>query len=339
MFNRNDPRPMKQAVHSTVLRDRRKLARGFSLVELMVAMAIGLVLLSVVGAIFLGSRSSFLTSDQRGRVNESSRLVHDVLSTMVRQAGYVDIANNTSGTAIIFEDVAPPPVQAVFGCSDGRVDFGNGAWACTANTVVAGQLPSDSIAVSYQAQQATAAIQGSSLTTFAGGIAGDCNGNNPGIANAGPATAPPSGIPVAINEFYVARGVVTTQAGQSVRIPELYCLGNGARATAQPIAQGVEQLRAFYYVTGGTVGAGKRSRRVNAAGVAANEWGKVEAVDVCVVMQSPSTAGGIGIVGGTPYTDCDGNAQTSTDNRLRKATWYSFNLRNRTNTNSVAVRL
>ena len=330
---------MKRSIRFLTPQSRPRQIAGFSLVELMVAMAIGLVLLSVVGAIFLSSKSSYSTSEQRGRVNENSRLIHDVLGAMVRQTGYVDIANTTSSTStpIIFRDIAPPPIMAVFGCSDGRIDFGaTPSWSCTANTVVAGQLPSDSIAFSYQSQPATAAVQGSSVKVFAGGVGGDCNGNNPATVNAGPSTAPPAGVPIAINEFYVGRGITTTQAGQSVQVPELYCLGNGGRNAAQPIAQGVEQLRAFFHVSDGVIGKNKRIRRVNAAGVGA-DWERVEAVDFCLVMHSPSRAGAAGISGGTPYVDCDGNAQISVDNRLRKATWVSFNFRNRTNTNSVIL--
>jgi type IV pilus assembly protein PilW len=339
MSDSNDTSQMNRSICSPMRQFRSRQISGFSLVELMVAMAIGLVLLSVVGAIFLSSKSSYSTSEQRGRVNEASRLVHDVLGAMVRQTGYVDIANTTSSTStpIIFQDIAPLPIMAVFGCSDGRIDFGaTPSWSCIANTAVSGQLPSDSIAFSYQSQPANAAIQGSSVKAFAGGIGGDCNGNNPATANAGPATAPPAGLPIAINEFYVGRGITTTQAGQSVQIPELYCLGNGGRNAAQPIAQGVEQLRAFFHVSDGIIGKNKKMRRVNAAGVG-TDWPRVEGVDFCLVMQSPSRAGAAGISGGTPFVDCDGNPQVSTDNRLRKATWFSFNFRNRTNTNSVIL--
>ncbi len=320
---------------------------GFSLVELMVAMAIGLVLLSVVGAIFLSSRSTFVSSDQRGRVNEASRLVHDVIGSMTRQAGYVDVALTKSNyQAVTFEDLTDPPfkpstgVRALFACADGRIDFSGNQWACTANPTVAGRLPSDSIAFSYQSQPAAAVVEGSGVKPFSGGIGGDCNGNNPMPSVAITSTAMPTNLPIAVNEFYVGRGITTTQNGQSVIIPELYCRGNGEPLVPQPIAQGVEQLRTFFHISNG-LGFAKTMRRVGASGVAATEWGKVEAVDVCAVMLSPARAGTAGAklagLAYDQYRDCDGIVRTSVDGRVRRATWYSFNLRNRTTTR-VAVR-
>lgn len=319
-------------------------ARGFSLVELMVAMAIGLVLLSVVGAIFLSSKSTFVASESRGRVNEASRLVNDVIGSMARQAGYVDVAITKSNfQAIIFEDLTQPRykpdtgIVALFACANGRVDFSTIPWGCTANPVVAGQLPSDSIVFSYQSQPADPTVEGSGLKAFAGGIGGDCNGNNPMPSVAIASTAMPTNSPIAVNEFYVGRGIVTTQNGQSVNIPELYCRGNGEPLVPQPIAQGVEQLRAFFHVSTG-LGFLKTMRRLSIAGVGA-DWGKVEAIDVCAVMLSPGKPGNAGgkLAGLTydQYRDCDGTIQTSADGRMRKATWYSFNLRNRTTTRSA----
>jgi type IV pilus assembly protein PilW len=318
------------------------LPSGFSLVELMVAMAIGLVLLAVVGSIFMSTKSTFASSDQRGRVHEASRLVHDVVGSMVRQAGFVDIANTPAGTnfPIIFDDIARPPygvdtgIVPVFACANGTINY-TVPWSCTANPAVAGQLPTDAIVLSYQSQPANAAVAGSGLVPFAGGVGGDCNGNNPLAAAAANAGEMPGPSPVAINEFYVGRGVTTTLGGQSVQIPELYCRGNGARAAPQPMAQGVEQMRAFFHVGTG-IGVNRVMRRLDAASVG-NEWNNVDAVDLCVVMQSPSRVSLNGLVGGAPYTDCDGVARNSPDNRLRKANWFTFNLRNRTSTPSVLV--
>jgi len=303
----------------------------------MVAMAIGIVLIGVVGSIFLGSRNTFTSADQRGRTSEASRLVNDIFGSMVRQAGYVDIANTTSAnhTAITFPTFVNRDVTgitAIFGCADGRVNYSLGAWSCTANPVVAGQLPSDAIAFSYQSQPAANNVQGSSLTGFASGIGGDCNGQDPmaGAAGAGM----PTGTAVAINEFYIGRGVVTTQGGQSVSIPELYCLGNGNPAAGQPIAQGPEQIRAVYTVLQSGLPGFEVYRRLTTAQMAGSGipdvWEKVRAVELCVLIQTPARVAGSGVA--NTYVDCDGTSRTATDSRLRKANWYAFNLRNRTTT-------
>lgn len=315
-------------------------ARGFSLVELMVAMAIGLVLLGVVGSIFLGSRSTFLAADQRGRVNESTRLLADVMGSMARQAAYVDIANTTNPDhqAITFEDIAKPNltgVVAVFGCTNGRVSFDVPAWSCTANTLSAGELPSDSLVLSYQSVPADATVANSGLRAFAGGLGGDCNGQNPLPATANATGVMPVNIPISVNEFYVGRGVITTQGGNSVRIPEVYCRGNGNPTVPQPIAQGVEQMRVSYDVYDGT-GYSLRLRRAADANAVGTDWGKVAAVNICLVTLSPNAVGRSALA--LSYTDCDGAVQNPTDTRMRRVARLSYSLRNRTNTFSSLVQ-
>ena len=64
-------------------------ARGFTLLELMIAMTIGLLLTVVVAQVFLGSKRAHATTDDVSRMQENMRFAHDVLSRMVRMASYV----------------------------------------------------------------------------------------------------------------------------------------------------------------------------------------------------------------------------------------------------------
>lgn len=317
------------------LRDHRSSNAGFSLVELMVAMSIGLVLLGVVSTLFLASKGSFVSADQRGRVNEGLRAVAEAVGTYGRQAGYYDMANTTANapSPVTFEDLAKPDstgIVPVFACADGRVDFTTVPWSCTANTAAAGILPSDSIVFSYQTQPSNALIANSTLLAFSNGFGGDCNGQNPMPSPAIAGNAMPVNVPFAINEFYVGRGVVTTQGGSSVNIPELYCRGNGNPGAAQPMAQGVEQIRArFAFIDSNPGGFLQQTRMTDIAGVGGN-WGSVYTVYLCVLTQSPSNVYSSGVA--NTYTDCDNTTRTATDNRLRKANRLTITLRNRINT-------
>jgi type IV pilus assembly protein PilW len=67
-------------------------ARGFSLVELMVAMTISLMLLAGVVAIFSSSRTSYESTDQRSRLQETGRFALDTISRHIRAAGFVGCA-------------------------------------------------------------------------------------------------------------------------------------------------------------------------------------------------------------------------------------------------------
>lgn len=62
--------------------------QGFSLVELMVAMAISLLLLGGVIAIFVSSRSSYETTDSLSRIQENGRFALDTIIGDIRAAGF-----------------------------------------------------------------------------------------------------------------------------------------------------------------------------------------------------------------------------------------------------------
>lgn len=85
-------------------------AGGFSLVELMVAMTLGLIVVGAVGYVYLGSRAAFRTTDNMSRMQESARYALDALSRDVRMAGYVGCGNLQTVTV---NTIANPPVPAI----------------------------------------------------------------------------------------------------------------------------------------------------------------------------------------------------------------------------------
>lgn len=62
---------------------------GFSLVELMISMVIGLIVLACVASVFLGSRQTFRTQDSMGQIQESGRFLNYLMFPYVRQAGFL----------------------------------------------------------------------------------------------------------------------------------------------------------------------------------------------------------------------------------------------------------
>ena len=67
-------------------------SRGFSLVELMVAMTLSLMLLGGIVAIFSSSRASYETTDRLSRIQENGRYALDQVVTDIRSAGFVGCA-------------------------------------------------------------------------------------------------------------------------------------------------------------------------------------------------------------------------------------------------------
>ncbi len=66
---------------------------GFGLVELMIAMTIGLILLGGIGYVFLGSQQTFRTQDNFSRIQESVRYALETVGVDVRMAGYAGCVN------------------------------------------------------------------------------------------------------------------------------------------------------------------------------------------------------------------------------------------------------
>ncbi|MFC4312110.1 PilW family protein [Steroidobacter flavus] len=70
--------------------------RGFSLVELMVAITISSLLLVGVIALFISSRASYETTERLSRVQENGRFALDQLATDIRAAGFQGCARGTT---------------------------------------------------------------------------------------------------------------------------------------------------------------------------------------------------------------------------------------------------
>lgn len=77
---------------------------GFSLIELMVALVIGLILLAGVLQLFLGSKQTYRTQDALGRVQQESRFSLATLSRELRMIGYQGCAGRGSIAPNIIAD-------------------------------------------------------------------------------------------------------------------------------------------------------------------------------------------------------------------------------------------
>jgi len=66
--------------------------KGFSLIELMVAMTLGLILLAGVVAIFFSSKVTYMTNEKTGRLQENGRVALDIMSYDLRNSGYLGCA-------------------------------------------------------------------------------------------------------------------------------------------------------------------------------------------------------------------------------------------------------
>lgn len=70
---------------------------GLSIVELMVALTIGLILLAALTRLFVTSRSTYTLEEGLARVQESGRFAMEFLAQDIRMAGYAGCSANLSG--------------------------------------------------------------------------------------------------------------------------------------------------------------------------------------------------------------------------------------------------
>lgn len=65
----------------------RHWAQGFSLVEMMIALLLGLIVLGAAFVLFVGNLRTFNSNDGQNRVQENARVAYEMLATDVRSAG------------------------------------------------------------------------------------------------------------------------------------------------------------------------------------------------------------------------------------------------------------
>ena len=99
---------------------------GLTLVELMVAITIGLIILAAVVRLFVTSRSTYTLEEGLARVQESGRFAVEFLSQDIRMAGYAGCSANLSGTGV--GNLVSPAASATMFNPDGITGH---KYACT----------------------------------------------------------------------------------------------------------------------------------------------------------------------------------------------------------------
>ena len=111
---------------------------GFGLIEIMIAMTLGLLLLGGIGYVYLGSSAAFRTTENLSRIQENARYALEVLSRDIRMAGYVGCGNIAAMTV---KTIANPPVPAM-SINNALIGYDNGSGWTNPSTVprVAGDV-------------------------------------------------------------------------------------------------------------------------------------------------------------------------------------------------------
>ncbi|MEY4588096.1 MAG: hypothetical protein RL497_172 [Pseudomonadota bacterium] len=89
--------------------------RGFSLIELMVAMLIGLLVLSGVIQVVLNSKRSFLDNQETAFIQDNTRYALDIIAKDFRSSGYNGCANNNDPAIVnVINDATKAKLPGAF---------------------------------------------------------------------------------------------------------------------------------------------------------------------------------------------------------------------------------
>lgn len=302
--------------------------QGLSLVEIMVAMAIGLVVVGAVFTNYLNNAAGSRYAKAQAEVTGNASLALGILRNHLAMAGYV---NPTTITATGLQGTMKGP--SLVACDNGFT----GTTATTAAAYINGTNPeglscaaidadtpsTPSIMVRYEVDsQSGIEVTNTATATLA---PADCSGA--ALADTG------GGVFIAENQF-------TINAANGNLPVALGCKGNGGNANVR-LVENISALSLTYgignvdattgklsyierYATAGDVGA------LNGTAAATDNWSNVLAVRICVVSQSTDEV----LPAATPYRDCAGNVSTPTDRRLYRAFTSTVLLNNRLNSTS-----
>jgi type IV pilus assembly protein PilW len=223
--------------------------RGRTLIEILVAITIGLMLTVGILSIFGANRQTYRASADLQRMQSGGQLALDRLAYQIRMAGYGQLIGDFTTVSNPSSFIGNP----VWACSSG---FNDPVQAVETPACNGGTTQPDALQVRYQVESAAVAGSGESR---------DCLGF----------AVPPDagGVRTAQNRFYIAN---------SNGVPTLMCAGNGLAPA--PLIPNVEDLQVRLRVGDPF---SRAERVLDPDGF--TDWGRVIGVELCVQVRSEET--------------------------------------------------
>jgi len=319
-----------------------KYSQGRSLVELMIAMTIGLVISLAVTSLFVNNSKTYKTFDDKSVMEEDGRMALNTIAYHIRMAETGPPKNTTTQGAVGAgaSEYDQLTGQAISGCSGGYISP-----VAPANPALPFPVPCnpsatgpDSIALRYivDSDNSNAAAASAAAVT-------DC------LGQIVPETIVDGASKYTVeNRYYIAVNPATTRS-------EMYCAGNGGVPIGTPFLAGkpiVENVVDMKIVYGYDP---MNQQSVNGFFNAAElmeptvpmpvlppgwmqgdpvppKWSRIASAKVCLVMRSAND-------GLTPkpmsYTNCSGTVVTAPDKRLYSTFTTVVSVRGRTSGRSL----
>jgi type IV pilus assembly protein PilW len=334
----------------------RRSASGLTLIELMVAMVIGLVIVLASVAALTVARRGFTTVDAASQLRDNGRFASDLIQRIGEQAGYRDF--NVVASKVSTDATREPSIG---GFDNALLNAATPTSAPTPRTAGSVGYGSDILILRYQASQLYPNTDDPLLATVSDKSMIDCAGNNV-------ATVPdPRNPGLAADGRIVSIFHVALNNGE----PALMCTysptGAAGSWTTVPLVQGVENFQVLYGADGvvantaltkavadKTPDVPDRYLRANQMDVATSasdtrdNWRRVRSVRIGMVLRTPPGAaqdrnaqtffplgrvkdpsGNVGpALATTEAGDPGTNLPQTPDGRLRQSVTFTFHLRN-----------
>ncbi|UZF14187.1 prepilin-type N-terminal cleavage/methylation domain-containing protein [Ralstonia pseudosolanacearum] len=102
----------------TIRRILPRRTRGFSLVELMVALVIALLVLAATVSFYLMTRSTYTTIEDTSGLEERGQFALNVMTRVLRQAGFTKLSTDNGGIMRLSASDAPHAFGAGWLCRE-----------------------------------------------------------------------------------------------------------------------------------------------------------------------------------------------------------------------------
>lgn len=320
--------------------------RGFSLVEMLVAMLLGITLMAAVVQIFISSKQTYRMRDQVAALTDNGRFAVELMQREIRMAGYSGCRTLSSLQPNVVAD-NPPDFSEV---ADGIQGFNNGSgWANpTSTTRVAGtdvltvtHASGNGVPLTSDMADLAAPVQVSSQTTVISDsqllLVSDCQmvdmfrastvTENSGTYTINHTNA--TNTSDLLSTTYKENAMVMTMASTTFFVG-VNAGGEGSlymvpldSATAVELVTGVQDMQLLYAVD--TDADRLPDSYVDASAV--TDWATVLGVNVGLLLNTDDNVA----ADPQPLVFNGASANPSSDKRLRTSFWSAVALRNRMN--------
>lgn len=143
--------------------------QGLSLIELMIALVIGLILTAGTIQIFLSTKATYRLETALSRMQETGRFIVDVMAKEIRMAGFNGCASRGTITPNVIANNPPPIIPSADNAVNGFNASGASSWTpgIPASLFLTGVISGTDVITVNRASECGAAVAGNYLPTNA----------------------------------------------------------------------------------------------------------------------------------------------------------------------------